>query len=147
MTSESCRQDLDPSTQSEVQENAITCSARLILRRVFRILKGCGISELELRNMAMSAVNEIVRIPESQPSRVTARQAMMCCDVVLKWRRDYRFVDSSGMPDQLPMANDQNSFESLVNASVPGADAKSLMEAMVELGVVRLTDEKRIELI
>jgi hypothetical protein len=147
MTSESYRQDLDPRRQSEAQENAIECSARLILRRVFRILKGCGISELELRKMAMSAVNEIVRIPDSQPSRVTARQAMMCCDVILKWRRDYRFVDSSGMPDQLPMANEQNSFESLVNACAPGADAKSLMDAMVELGVVRLIDEKRVELI
>ena len=147
MTSDSCRQDLDCIRQSETQQSAIECSARLILRRVFRILKGCGISELELRNMAMSAVNEIVRIPDSQPSRVTARQAMMCCDVVLKWRRDYRFVDSSGMPDRLPMANGQNSFESLVNASAPGADAKSLMEAMIELGVVRLTDEKRLELI
>lgn len=147
MTTDRCAQDMACGDRAEPQEDAITHSARLLLRRVFRILKGCGLSEGELRLMAMSAVNEIVRIPDSQPSRVTARQAMMCCDVVLKWRRDCRFVDSSGLPDQLPLASDGNSFQSLVHACAPGADANVLLETMCELGVIRITDDKRVELI
>jgi hypothetical protein len=72
---------------------------------------------------------------------------MMCCDVVLKWRRDCRFVDSRGLPDQLPISNEGKSFESLVHACEPDADANALMEAMIELGVLRLTEDKRVELI
>jgi len=118
-----------------------------LLRRVFRILKGCGLSEGELRLMAMSAVNEIIRIPDSQPSRVTARQAMMCCDVVLKWRRDCRFVNSNGLPDQLPISSDGKSFQTLVHACAPDADSNVLMETMIELGVIRATEDQRVELI
>ncbi len=72
---------------------------------------------------------------------------MMCCDVVLKWRRDYRFVDSNGLPDQLPIANVENSFESLVRACAPDEDVECALETMIELGVVRFTDDKRVELI
>ncbi len=126
---------------------AISESARILLRRVFRILRGCGISEPELRQMATLAVNEIIRIPDAQPSRVTARQAMMCCDVVLKWRRDCRFVDSNGLPDQLSIHEAENSFESLIRACAPEADVGALLETMIELGVVRLTEDKRVELI
>ncbi len=38
--------------KSKSQETTISESARLLLRRVFRILKGCGLSESELRHMA-----------------------------------------------------------------------------------------------
>ncbi len=147
MTSEGCAQGQASKQLAEAQENAISVASRLLLRRVFRILKGCGLSEGQLRLMAMSAVNEVVRIPDSQPSRLTARQALMCCDVVLKWRRDYRFVNSNGLPQQLPIVDEENSFQSLVHACAPGADANALIETMIELGVVRLTEEKRVELI
>jgi hypothetical protein len=147
MTSETRAQDLANGTRVEDEENAISSTARLLLRRAFRILKGCGLSEGELRLMAMSAVSEVIRIPDSQSSRVTARQAMMCCDVVLKWRRDYRFVDSGGLPGQLPMVGDGKSFQSLVHACAPDADANTLMENMIELGVIRATDDQRVELI
>lgn len=147
MSSDNYLKTPSSSERGALQDDAISSTATLLLRRVFRILKGCGLSELELRAMAMSAVSEIVRIPDSQPSRVTARQALMCCDVVLKWRRDCRFVDSRGFPDQLPITEAENSFKSLVTACAPGADATALMGAMIELGVLRLTEEKRVELI
>jgi len=97
--------------------------------------------------MASSAVDEIERIPDSQPGRVTARQAIMCCDLVLKWRRDCRFLDADGLPAQLEFNGAGKTFESLVEASAPGADARALIATMEELGVVRITDDKHIELI
>jgi len=39
------------------------------------------------------------------------------------------------------------SFADLVNASAPGADPKELLSAMEELGVVRITENKKVELI
>ena len=127
--------------------DSILNSARLLLRRVFRILRGCGISEYQLRQMATVAVDEIASIPDSHPSRVTARQAIMCCDLVLKWRRDCRFVDANGMPTQLALDDSCLSFGELVRASVPGGDPQVLLASMEELGVVRITEDKRLELI
>ena len=125
----------------------VSSSAQILLRRVFRILRGCGIRESELRLMANAAITDVVQIPDPQPSRVTARQAMMCCDVVLRWRRDCRFVDNNGLPSQLPIHGLQNSFESLVRDGAPEASANMMLETMIELGVVRLTDDNRVELV
>lgn len=147
MNSETCSQAMPDGDGIKSPDTTISESARILLRRVFRILKGCGLSESELRQMATLAVNEVVRIPDAQPSRVTARQAMMCCDVVLKWRRDCRFVDSNGLPDQLPIDVAENSFESLVRNCAPDVDVEPLLETMIELGVVRITDDRRVELI
>ena len=127
--------------------NVISASAQILLRRVFRILRGCGIRESELRLMANAAITDVIQIPDPQPSRVTARQAMMCCDVVLKWRRDCRFVDKSGLPNQLPIHAQENSFESLVRVSTPEVSATTILDTMIELGVVRLTDDNRVELV
>lgn len=126
---------------------AIGRSAHVLLRRVFRILRGCGISEDELRSMAMTAVSEVEQIPDAQPCRVTARQAIMCCDVVLKWRRDCRFLDADGLPAQLALDGTDRTFDQLVRASVQTADSRLLLAIMEELGVVRVTDDKRVELI
>ena len=131
----------------QAPDNSISVSASILLRRVFRILRGCGISEDELRRMATLAVSEIECIPDTQPSRVTARQAMMCCDVVLKWRRDCNFLDTQGMPAQLSLNGPAKSFTELVNASAPGEDPSTLLATMGELGVVRITESKQIELI
>ena len=147
MNIETCSQDLSRVDENRLSETTISGSAQILLRRVFRILKGCGLSESELRQMATSAVNEIVQIPDALPSRVTARQAMMCCDVVLKWRRDCRFLDSNGLPDQLPIIRVGNSFEALVRACSPDVNVEALLETMIELGVVRINDDKNVELI
>jgi hypothetical protein len=127
--------------------DVVLSSAQILLRRVFRILRGCGIRESELRLMANAAITDVVQIPDPQPSRVTARQAMMCCDVVLRWRRDCRFVDDSGLPSRLSIHGPQNSFESLVRDSAPEASANTMLETMIELGVARLTDNNRVELV
>lgn len=127
--------------------DAVFRCAHMVLRRVFRILRGCGFSEAELRVMAETAVSEIEQIPDSQRSRVTARQAMMCCDVVLRWRRDCEFLDGDGAPRILSLAGEPRSFESLVRLSAPSADPMTLMAMLAELGVVRIVDDKQIELI
>ena len=135
-------------TQESIKSSdAISKSAQVLLRRVFRILRGCGISEDKLRHMALAAVDEVTSIPDSRASRVTARQAIMCCDLVLKWRRDYKFVDADGMPAQLTLDESSQSFGALVRDSAPGADEDALLASMLELGVVRVTEEKRLELI
>lgn len=129
------------------RDDAVSKCAHVLLRRVFRILRGCGFSEVELRTMAETAVSEIEQIPDSRRSRVTARQAMMCSDVVLRWRRDCDFLDGDGAPRMLSTADETHSFASLVRLSVPGADPMTLLPTLVELGVVRMADEELIELI
>jgi acetolactate synthase regulatory subunit len=133
-------------TESGLNDAVFRC-AHVLLRRVFRILRGCGFSEVELRAMAETAVSEIEKIPDSQRSRVTARQAMMCCDVVLKWRRDCDFLDGDGAPRMLSMNGESQSFASLVRLSAPGEDPQTMFATLSELGVVRMTDDKLIELI
>ena len=139
----------NPSTNEIMSQSSdsILSSARILLRRVFRILRGCGISEHQLRQMATGAVDEIASIPDSHRNRVTARQAIMCCDLVLKWRRDCRFVDANGMPIQLALDDGCLSFGELVRASVPDGDPQALLASLEELGVVRITENKRLELI
>lgn len=127
--------------------DGILRSAHILLRRVFRILRGCGLSEAQLRMMATKAVDELAQVPDAQRSRVTARQGLMCCDVVLKWRRDCSFLDAFGLPAQLFMQGQSPSFVELVGIAAPGADPKDLLATMEELGVVRVTDSKKIELI
>jgi hypothetical protein len=71
----------------------------------------------------------------------------MCCDIVLKWRRDCRFLDDTGQPAPLVLDGDKQTFAELVRAGAPGANPKGLLETMEELGVVRITEDRRIELI
>ena len=139
--------DLPTPSKSPNSGDVVLTSAQILLRRVFRILRGCGIRESELRLLANAAITDVVQIPDPQPSRVTARQAMMCCDMVLKWRRDCRFVDDSGLPSRLPIRGLQNSFESLARDSAPDASANTMLDTMLELGVVRLIDDNRVELV
>ena len=146
MNTSTCSQDIADGARVRIADATISESAGILLRRVFRILRGCGLSELTLRQLATSAVDAIVQIPDAQPSRVTARQAMMCCDVVLKWRRDCRFVDLNGLPGQLRISEVENSFESLVHECAPGEDVGAFLRTMIELGVVRYTDDKHVEL-
>ena len=143
----SCPSDSTTANKSPNGGDVVLSSAQILLRRVFRILRGCGIRESELRLMANAAITDVVQIPDPQPSLVTARQAMMCCDVVLRWRRDCRFVDESGLPSQLPVHGLQNSFESLVSVSAREASANTVLGSMIELGVVRLTEHNRVELV
>ena len=127
--------------------DAIFKCAHILLRRVFRILRGCGFTEAELRDMARIAVSEVEKMPDGLRSRVTARQAMMCCDIVLKWRRDCDYLNASGEPIPLSFSGGEKSFARLVRASALDANPNVLLAAMEELGVVRITDDKIIELI
>ncbi len=127
--------------------DGISRSAHVLLRRVFRILRGCGLSETQLRAMSVEAVDEIAQVPDSQPSRVTARQAFMCSDVVLKWRRDCNFLDATGVPALLSMQGKSPTFSELAIIAAPGADPANLLANMEELGVVRITDCRKVELI
>jgi hypothetical protein len=128
-------------------EESIAASARVLLRRVFRILRGCGISEAELRHMAGLAVDDVEKIPDPQSSRVTARQAILCSDIVLSWRRNVEFLDANGAPALLQFDSMEASFLELVKLSAPEADPVAMLRTMEELGVVRNADDGRIELV
>jgi hypothetical protein len=140
--------------QSELSEelvrtssNGVAESAQILLRRVLRILRGCGISMARLREMTSAALSEVEGVQDSHANRVTARQGLMCCDVVLKWRRDPRFLDQEGLPNRLSLNGQSPSFAELVEASAPGQDWRRLMESMIELGVVRNTEDAKTDLI
>jgi Family of unknown function (DUF6502) len=139
--------DRKMSEESSNSNGRISNSARVLLRRIFRILRGCGISEHDLRQMAQVAINEVAGMPDGHASRVTARQAIMCSDLVFKWRRDCKFVDSNGFPAQLALDDSSLSFTELIRASAPGADSQALLATMEELGVIRITESGQIELI
>jgi hypothetical protein len=139
--------DSNASAQVAEEHAGISKSANILLRRVFRILRGCGISEAELRCMAACAVDEIAKIPDAQASRVTLRQAMLCSDVVLNWRRIPRFLDPDGAPGRLSLREIAGSFQDLVRTSAPGAEPLSLLRTMEELGVVRIVEDEIVELI
>ena len=132
---------------AEHPQKGVADSAHILLRRVFRILRGCGLSLSRLQSISEQALNEIEEMPDAQASRVTARQGLMCCDVVLKWRRDCTYLDPTGLPIQLSMNGASPSFVDLVKAAAPDADPQQLLSAMVELGVVRIAEDKKAELI
>jgi uncharacterized protein DUF6502 len=122
-------------------------SARILLLRVMRILRGCGLKTSTLREIAEEALIAVESVPDPHAHSVTARQGLMCCDVVLKWRRDPRFLDSDGLPSQLSLHGESPTFDELVEASAPGEDLRHMLVSMTELGVIRKTEGGMIELI
>lgn len=125
----------------------IVATARILLRRTFRILRGCGLSASELHSLSNAALDAIELIPDAQPSRVTARQALMCSDLVLKWRRDSKFLNATGSPAQLSLNGRSPAFADLVVATLPGADISAVLTSMEELGVIRIAAGGKVELI
>ena len=144
MTNSNLPHDL---AMAEQLHDGVEVSAHILLRRVFRILRGCGLSLAQLKAMSEQALREVKGIPDAHASRVTARQAFMCCDVVLKWRRDYKYLDQEGLPIQLSINGASPSFADLVKAAAPDADPHQLLAAMEELGVVRIAENTKAELI
>lgn len=137
----------DTDERTTASSGVVSESAKILLRRVFRILRGCGIRLDTLRDMASDALLAVENVPDAHANRVTARQAFMCCDVVLKWRRDPRFLDANGLPASLSLNAQSPTFAELVEASAPGEDWQRLMDSMFELGVVRSTEDSKTELI
>jgi hypothetical protein len=125
----------------------ITESARILLRRTFRILRGCGLADTALRELSAEALAAVERISDQQLCRVTARQALMCSDVVLKWRRDCKYVSSTGLPARLSIEGRSPSFVELVRDAAPGANSSILLANMKQLGVIRVSSRNRVELI
>lgn len=133
--------------QSSMQEGSNLPSAQLLLRRAFRIMRGCGISASQLAAISRQALDELQTLPEVPLGSITARQALACCDVVLKWRRDCRFLDDEGQPQALAFSGISPSFSELVGLAARESDPKGLLEIMIQLGVVRSVDSSRVELI
>lgn len=135
------------SSKSRELNPAVLVSAQILLRRVFRILRGCRIDTKSLHGIIKDALESASEIPASQANCVTAREALICCDVVLKWRRYPKFLDSEGLPAQLSVRDRAPSFVELVEAAAPGTDWQRIAECMTELGVVRYVGSTRIELL
>ncbi len=140
-------QSQQPEEPPNTAHSDVSRSAQLLLQRVFRILRGCGIDMITLREMTNGALMTVEGVPNPHANRVTARQGLICCDVVLRWRRDPRFLDEEGLPNRLSLNGTSPSFSELVDASAPGEDWRRLMESMTELGVVRNVDNAKTELI
>ncbi|HEU0225929.1 MAG TPA: DUF6502 family protein [Steroidobacteraceae bacterium] len=122
-------------------------SAQLLLHRAFRIMRGCGVSASQLAAMSQRALDELQTLPEVSRGNITARQALTCCDVILKWRRDCHFLNSEGQPQSLVVDGHSPSFSELVELAARGSKPSELLEIMVQLGVVRIVDSSTVELI
>lgn len=134
-------------TQTSMPEGSAFPSAQLLLRRAYRIMRGCGVSAAQLAAISRQALDELQTLPEVPLGNITARQALACCDVVLKWRRDCRFLDGEGRPQALMISGDSPSFSELISLVTPESNASELLEIMVQLGVVRMADSSMVELI
>jgi hypothetical protein len=134
---------LDASTQS----SRVKSSARILIRRVVRILKACGISDSELREIFGQEISTSASMVQSHVSSATARQIITCSDVVLKWRRDSKFLTSEGLPGLLSLRGVSSNFSELVHSVSPSDDPSELLMTLKELGVVRMTESESIELI
>jgi hypothetical protein len=130
------------------QKTGVEDSGRILLRRVFRILRGCGIDMATLRAMSNELLDVVSPVPDSHANRATARQVLTCSDVILKWRRHPKFLKSDGLPAQLYLdGKNHPCFFELVEDAAPGEDWQNLLEFMIELGAVQNVDTKKIELL
>lgn len=134
-----------PNTNSTISASEET--ALVLLRRVFRILRGCGLKTSKLSEICNEAMLQDESVPEPISSSATARQSLRCSDVVLRWRRDYHFVTEAGLPRPLSLASDSPTFAELVRVAAPGQDPAHLLRTMKELGVVKLIGRNRVKLI
>lgn len=134
---------LDASTHA----NRVMSTARVLVRRVIRILKACGVSDSDLREIFRQEISTSESIVQSHVSPATARQIITCSDVVLKWRRDSRFLTSEGLPSLLSPHGASLNFSELVHSVSPADNPGELLETLKELGVVRVTESDSIELI
>jgi len=125
----------------------VTSSARMLIGRVIRILKGCGVSEAELREITEDEIRSSQSTAQPHVSSATARQIITCSDVVLRWRRDAKFLTSEGLPSLLSVDGASPNFGELVRALSPEENPGELLKTMKELGVVRTTAFEKIELI
>lgn len=125
----------------------IKSCTRILVRRVIRILKACGITNLELQEIFAQEISASGSIAQSDVSSATARQIIACSDVVLRWRRDSRFLTSDGLPSVLAISGNASNFHDLVHVVSPGDDASELLRTLKELGVVRVSESEQIELI
>lgn len=122
-------------------------SAQLLLRRAFRIMRGCGISASQLAAVSEQVLAELQALPDVPISKITVQQTLACCDVVLKWRRDCRFLNEEGQPRTLIIQGRSPSFFELIALATRESDPKELLEVMLELGVVRTVGSSTVELI
>lgn len=137
---------IEPESASTQTDASIPPAAILMLRRAFRILRGCGISAGQLGALTSQALEDVKALPDIPFSGVSARETLACCDVVLKWRRDCRFLDSNGQPRALSTAGGSPAFAELVGAATRGDSPETLLQTMLELEVVRMADQSTVEL-
>lgn len=122
-------------------------SARVLLRQVFRILRGCGIDPETLQSIRDEALDCGLEIPSAHANGVSAHQALVCSDIILRWRRSPKFLTSEGLPAQLSVDGRKPSFVELVDVAAPGTNWRDHLSAMSELGVARLVSDKKVELL
>lgn len=126
---------------------SIEPSAYLLLRRAFRILKGCGLSSSHLGLLAAKALDDLQATPDIPLGGVSARDVLACCDVVLQWRRNCQFLDADGSPLALSICTGTPHFDELVNSAVQEHLPSDVLEVMLQLGVARMRDAETVELI
>jgi len=128
-------------------DNGVVPSAILMLRRVFRILRGCGISTTQIEALSARALVDLQALPSIPLGKISAQQTLACCDLVLKWRRDCRFLDADGQPRPLSIGGASSEFAKLIALATRDADPNGLLQIMIELGVAHMPDSSTVELI
>lgn len=121
-------------------------AGRSVMRRIVRILHACGLSRSDLLEMARTEIGDLIE-PTEGLLRTTTRQTLVCSNIVLRWRRDPRFVGADGLPLQLIIAGGSLSFSEIVQAVAPGESVDEILRTMKQLGAVRETCPNTIELI
>lgn len=125
----------------------VILAAHTLIQRVLRILRACGVSNTELREIFDQEISASAAIVQSQVSPATARQIITCSDVVLKWRRDSKFLTTDGLPGLLTLHGASSNFSDLVHSVAPDEEPGELLETLKDLGVVRVIEDGSLELI
>jgi len=161
----------------ETMEKAISSAIIKLMRPLVRILLRNGIPfrtfaelakrvyvsvasdefTIEGRKASVSRVSVITGLSRKEISRVkddrgtddniSAQKYNRAARVISGWLRDARFVDEHGEPMELPVENGNASFAELVRSHSGDVPARAVLDELIRVGNVVLTEEGRARLL
>lgn len=109
-----------------------------------RVLVRAGVSIEAISN---EVARELAKHSDADNQVPPVRLGLMqrdCMEVMCRWRRDRVFLDSHGLPAELPRRGGDASFEKLCVASGVRCSPSELLDTLIEFGAVQLVGEDNV---
>lgn len=130
---------MNPEYGSSSESGAERAQLERLLRVLFRILMACNVDRQKLADLSLAILaGEDSWAPPGQTLDASAGQHLACTDLVLRWRRDPRFADSTGDPKKLQLNDDDDSFWALCESTAPGYERSQILRYLEVVGAVRV---------